>query len=277
MSNLQLGVVKNIVVDDVEFYNYEGTYGVSKKTLIRKVQRFMNENPIIETDDMFIDVKNILKRKFACCREHCDLLIMMRQAKKGLFSMGNDQNNHMFDKSCCEGGSYPMSEETIANVDEHLEEIIKVLPEENQQIIRSKGWLRGKKDRRTRTRKSDDMCIMAYESGNMMYCAMHSYALAKGEDILKYKPYDCSIFPMDFLIVNGKILVTTISDGGETAEILRWGDIHMSQACVHKHDKGDPMYQYGKETISHVVGEENWNLIDKIFKDDKWRKLLEVE
>lgn len=268
-----INVAKNVKVQEVEYYNLVGKPESNEKTLMRKMQRFFDENPIIETDDMFIDVRNILNRKFACNRGCCDLRITSKKAKKGLFTQVETQDDHIYDRCCCEGGSYPIPDELIKNIDDNLDEIIKVLPQENQDIIKKSGYLVSKRYKGVKRRKTDDMCIMAYECDDMMYCALHSFALNVGKDILDFKPYDCSIFPMDYIYVNGKILLTTISNFGETAEILRWGTPHLQQSCLHKNE-GEPMYQYSKDGIIKVVGEDNWNVINDIFNNYEWQKLL---
>lgn len=259
-------IVKNIDVTDVRHYNYaEDSVGIPFKKMKRKIERYFQTHTVIETDNFYLDVDNILKRKFACCKEHCDLFITGKSSKKGLFSMGDDQDSHIYDKSCCEGGSLPIKDDLIANINAHIDEIIEPLPNENKEIIRSKGWMT--KGKQVGKRKSDDMCLMAYENDGMLYCALHSFALKRNEPILNYKPYDCFIFPLDFVYINDKLFVTSISEDGSTDFFLRWGSVHTNQSCLLMRDKGEPMYVYAKDVLTDVIGEDGWSVIDDIYNN----------
>lgn len=242
-----------------------------KKELERKMTRFLETANLITTKSYIIDVDNLFERKFMCCVENCDFYIH-HSSGKGLFSTDSVD---WVDKGCCYNGSLEIPKELEANIDNHIDGILEFCDEECREHIRAKGWKHkiGKEYVGVASLPKDNRCLFTkigndFTSGKpgMPLCALHAYALSKGMDVMDLKPFECALYPLDFIEVDGKILITSIDNHGSTQNILRWGDVHLAQGCQYKTEHGLPMYQYAKDFIIQVLGKKAYNTLDKIYK-----------
>ena len=254
----------------VEFY---GTLEKSNNTLIRKINRFLYDTPILEiaisNKKFIIDVENIFNRKFLCDKDNCDMIIKYKN--------DNPLNDIEFiDGSCCETGSYKMSKETEEYIDNHLDKILPYLSGKNQDYIREYGWKYNKQDYDDNSTDFTDydLCIFSFIENEMSYCALHRYALDNNIDILEVKPFDCFMFPLDIIKYNNKYILTTVSNDSRNADFSRWRDYHCFNKCIINKDKGVPMYEHSKDVLVKLYGKELYDKLDEIYKSDEWKKLL---
>lgn len=248
-----------------------------KKELERKMTRFLETANLIRTKHYIIDVDNMFKRHFMCCSENCDFYVHHMKSQKGLFG-GKDEIDWV-DKGCCYNGSLEVPKDLEKRIDDNLEGILEFCEPECREQILKKGWKHkiGKEFVGVGSLSKDNRCLFTKigadfttGKGEMPLCALHAYALSKGMDVLDLKPFECFLYPLDFIEVDGKILITSIDSNGSTQNLLRWGDVHLAQGCQHKTEHGLPMYQYAKDVIIQVLGEKAWRVMDKLYKKGEW-------
>lgn len=260
--------------------NYLGGYaninGEDTKLQYR-LKAFMETTELLKVDDCLVDVANLFDRHFMCCRENCDFYIHCSSGdNRKLFD--NKVVVEYVDKCCCQGGSLELPEDLIATIDANIDGIVKLCDPQCAEQINKKGWKRSYKEGGERYTcvgylRKDHRCLFTFISEDgMPMCALHRYALNKGEDILKYKPFECYMYPLEFIEVDDKVVITSVDNRGTTQGFLRWGDVHVGQACQCKTHNGIPMYQYGKEVIESVVGKSTYKKIDAAYKNWKERQ-----
>lgn len=235
----------------------------------RRLLRFLETANIIETDEYIIDVDNIFKRKFMCCKENCDFYIHHKEKNK-LFGA---ESIDWVDKSCCYDGSLEIPDSLILKIDEHLDGILNFTDKECKEHIVKNGWKHkiSKKLTGIGALPKDGRCLFTtVDKEGMPLCALHSYALSIGADILEFKPYECFMYPLDFIQIDEKILITSIDNHGSTQGFIRWGDTHLAQGCQYKTEHGLPMYEYAKDIICLTLGKKVYNDLDKLYKEHKW-------
>ena len=248
-----------------------------KKELERKMTRFLETANIIKTKSYIVDVDNMFKRKFMCCSKNCDFYIH-HSNKKGLFSKDAD-NIDWVDKGCCYNGSLEIPKELEENIDAHLDGILEYCEPICREHIIKKGWKHKiGKHVGVGSLPLDNRCLFTKigndfttGKGKMPLCAIHAYCEKNGIDVLELKPFECFLYPLDFIEVDGKILITSIDGFGTTQNILRWGDVHLAQGCQHKSEGGLPMYEYAKDVIVRTLGEKAYRTLDKLYKKGEWR------
>jgi hypothetical protein len=260
---------------DIEYVGGIAKPSFAKKDLNRKMERFLETQPLIHTKNMIIDVPNMFLRTFMCEKSNCDFHVKYEgENKKMLFNVPDRIVS--CDRGCCEGGSLEIPDELIENIDGVIEDVYEYMSPDCVNFIKTKGWKKKISKRLTGISSfpRDNRCVFTIVEDGMNYCALHRYAIMNDKDVFDYKPFECAMFPMDVLKVDGKFLFTCISEKGETYGILRWGDNHCIQSCLRKKNNGIPFYQYSKDIIVRTAGQKRYDLIDKIYSTMKWKKLL---
>lgn len=244
------------------------------KVVQRSLLRFLNTAELLEIDNLLIDVNNLFKRKFMCCRENCDFYIHYgQQSDNKLFGKKTETKVEWTDKCCCYGGSLEIPKELIDTIDEHLDGILEFCDEECKAQIQKRGWKKKitKELTGVGSLTKDKRCLFTtIDEHGMPLCALHAYALSRNEDVLKYKPFECFLYPLEIMEIDGKILITTIDNNGTTQGFLRWGDVHLAQGCQTKTCNGIPMYEYGRDVIERTLGKHTYDKIEKAYQ--VWRK-----
>lgn len=259
---------------DIEFVGGVAKSAVPKRDLQRRMERFLKTQPIYETKTMLLDVMNLFQRSFMCCKGNCDFLVKYEEENKSL--LFNEPNRILScDRGCCEGGSLEIDSSTSKNIDDNIDDIYQYMAPECAKYVELHGWKRKVGNySAVRAFPKDNRCVFTIVEDGMSLCALHRYALMTDRPVLDFKPFECWMFPMDVLRVDGKLLFTCISEVGDTYGILRWGDNHAIQSCLRKTENGIPFYQYSKDIIVKVAGEKRYDLIDKIYRSGRWKKLL---
>ena len=247
------------------------------KVVQRALTRFLNTAELLEIEgNIIIDVNNIFRRTFMCCKENCDFYIHYdnQNSENKLFgNKGNDKKVLWTDKCCCYGGSLEIPQELIDAIDANLDGILEFCDDECKAQIQKRGWKKKITKELTGVGclSKDKRCLFTtIDEHGMPLCALHAYALSRNEDVLKYKPFECFLYPLEIMEIDGKILITTIDNNGLTQGFLRWGDVHLAQGCQTKTCNGIPMYQYGKDVIELVLGKSVYKKIEKAYH--VWRK-----
>lgn len=251
--------------------------GPYEKWIQHKITRFMETTELEEIDGTYlVDVNNLFRRKFMCCPENCDFYIHHKQSGKKLF--GEKAEVDWVDKGCCFEGSLEIPAELIERIDNDIDEIVKICDEDCRNHILKKGW----KKKITKDLigvnylPKDRRCLFTFIGDDgMPMCALHRHALNKGVDVLEYKPFECFLYPLEIMEIDGKILITSIDGNGSTQGFVRWGDVHLAQKCQHSTVHGLPMYEYAKDVIVNVLGEKVYNAMDKIYKEKYYEEKSE--
>ena len=233
----------------------------------RRVDRYLNTADLLEVDEYLIDVKNIFERKFMCCIENCDFYVRYNEDKK-LFNNKNKSIKYV-DKSCCYGGSLEIPQTLIDNIDKHIDSICEFCDEECKEHIKKKGWKHkiNKNLTGVGTLPKDNRCLFTFVENGMPYCALHRYALETNNNILDFKPFECFLYPLEIMEIDGKILLTSVDNRGSNQGFIRWGDVHCPQGCQFKTKYGLPMYEYAKDVIELTLGKGVYLMLDKIYKE----------
>lgn len=259
----------NYKIGDMLSDNYN-----DKKIVLQKMNRFLNTQPLWETKTMLIDVVNLYQRKFCCSKSNCDFYIKCRDELQ-LFE-GNDIE--FVDGSCCEGGSLVISKNVYDNIRHNIEDIKRYMNVKSAKFIEVEGWCyridTSIRSYAIRSVSSDNRCVFSTIKDGMCLCALHSYALDNNKPVSDFKPFECSMFPMDFIEINKKVLITSVSNNGDTNGILRWGYEHNTHSCIVNQNEGIPLYEFCKDSIIEILGESKYKLIDNIYKTGRWKRTI---
>ena len=111
--------------------------------------------------------------------------------------------------NCCKGNSYSMPDNNRKKLEGVSEDIIKMVGDSNRTESYYKyGTITRYNSTTTRGHK-DGHCIFSYkDSDGCNKCAIHKWCLDNDRNPLEYKPYPCSLFPIEgILLPNGKTFV----------------------------------------------------------------------
>jgi hypothetical protein len=104
-------------------------------------------------------------------------------------------------------------------------------------------------------------------------CYLHAWCLEKKLSRLEYQPSACIMFPI-FILECGdeeRVLVTAHTEEvrtlGETEEV----DCNLPCMKANPHAKL-PRYQYMKDTLIYMFGQEVWNRLDKALQKEKAKR-----
>lgn len=111
--------------------------------------------------------------------------------------------------NCCRDNSESMTRENAEMLKSKAGEILRVIPN-NASVMRAYydyGVLT--RDNSTTTRGNEDgYCIFSYFDGDKNKCAIDEWCLRENEEKERYKPYICSLFPLEGIkLPNGKTVV----------------------------------------------------------------------
>lgn len=112
-------------------------------------------------------------------------------------------------KNCCQGRSYPMSEENQENLLAILNGVMGVMPNKDElvKVVEKYGVVTRGGATTTRGTK-DGICFFNIVDNGHELCAIHKYCIEHNLNPIKYKPYPCSLFPIEGIVMpNGKTFV----------------------------------------------------------------------
>jgi hypothetical protein len=180
-------------------------------------------------------------------------------------------------QGCCSYGAHFVDDDDVQTV---VSAVVR-LPDEHWQFHkqgRKKGFLDAGDDGATVTRLVDDACIFLnrpdFEGGPG--CALHRAALAVGERPMDWKPNVCWQLPLR--------LDHHTDDNGHVTSTLRewkrrdWGDggAAFHWWCTETHEAfvgTDPVYQYLRDEIVGMVGQEVYDQLLTVIERPKWTPL----
>ena len=100
----------------------------------------------------------------------------------------------------------------------------------------------------------DQMCLFAYSRGEVRLCAIHSYALQKGMDLLEIKPLDCIQYP----------LYLGEDEQGRYLGIQETP--YLSHVPCMRNPRGEPMVLGLGYAIEALLGEDFYRELLKVFR-----------
>lgn len=105
-------------------------------------------------------------------------------------------------KDCCCGNSYTMCKENADNLRSIARKVLESVPDNSYALnyFNSSGAITRNNATTTKGNKEGN-CIFSNKSGG---CDIHSWCLKNGKNPYKYKPYACSLFPIQGIITPSK-------------------------------------------------------------------------
>lgn len=203
-------------------------------------------------ENVFVDLKELVDRRFACCTRKC----LARGARKvsGL--------------SCC------------AHFD------VSVSPRERDRILAMPGLLEFLRDRKPGMKRSglqefffrDENYALTLEkdpAGNCafgyfdeegeFFCGIHALALKRNLDVRRYKPAVCQLFPLSYVeLPEDRYLLSAITESSAAA-VLEDPDDYQPISCITKRWPGDPPLYIGmRSAIVSLFGEVFFRRLDDL-------------
>lgn len=94
------------------------------------------------------------------------------------------------DGICCREGRPPLSQTEVAKLEAELPRLMELLRPAAQVAIKKKGYATRPAASQPRLRNADGWCVFFHNG-----CVLHKVGAAEG-DKYKYKPFYCSVFPL---------------------------------------------------------------------------------
>lgn len=137
--------------------------------------------------------------------------------------------------TCCEGGQpYSMESANSKLLHTHSEAIIqKHLDPTRLRIAQETGYMEtASADPFSPTIKQcEGNCFFLGNQGDQFYCSIHRYALESELSPWLLKPFSCSLFPLDIIQDEDKLLIMAVTP--ETASFSRWGKDYEHFFCIN--------------------------------------------
>jgi hypothetical protein len=179
--------------------------------------------------------------------------------------------------SCCENGQpYSMTVEAENLLKEHAPDIIKkYLDDERLADAMLHGYMEQITTNNTSTfntvqsiKTCNGDCFFLQKSGKETYCSIHRYAEEKQVPPLEFKPFSCTLFPLDIIQYHNEILLTAITK--ETASFSRWGTQYNNYMCIDLdvRKKSDLADEYFTINSYKPAWEWNGSLLEHSFGSD---------
>jgi hypothetical protein len=210
--------------------------------------------PRLRIDNVEIDVKNLIFRKFRCATKFC---------APGLRQPGG--------KSCCAELAASITEFERSRIAAHWPKLHKFLSARDRSFDkvqledcfdRDDDFLLelGKKGP-AKKRK----CIFALDlPDGSFHCGLHAFSLEYRMNIAALKPFTCFIFPLCLLEIGREQFVLTCY-AQDTKELIGFGERPEKFGCLASQNAGNapPLYQALGETITEIFGAPFYEKLDK--------------
>lgn len=183
--------------------------------------------------------------------------------------------------SCCEQGKpYSMTKEAEARLAKHAYSIIlKHLEEHKIKDAAQHGYTElDRESSISSIKQCQGDCFFYQQDSNSAYCAIHRYAEERHLNPLHYKPFSCTLFPLDIIEENGSIFITALTQ--ETESFSRWGTSYKEYLCINKSlrentnvekdifdlDGYKPAWEWNRHLLIDSFGEELIEAIQSMAK-----------
>ncbi|WCK55625.1 DUF3109 family protein [Aneurinibacillus sp. Ricciae_BoGa-3] len=183
-------------------------------------------------------------------------------------------------QNCCEGGQpYSMEGTNLEEFRKHAFAILERHTSTDRiRLARQKGLF--EKSAATNfypsIRAHEGDCLFLIKDNGQHVCAIHRYALENKLDPGRIKPFSCSLFPLELIEYDGKILVTALTP--ETDSFSRWGDFYLDRySCVNHKNRPStaadshfakegytPAWEWSKGLLRSYWGEETVQEMEKV-------------
>lgn len=180
--------------------------------------------------------------------------------------------------SCCENGQpYSMLPEAEKHLETHAPQIIKDhLDIERLNEASNHGYMEDLSTSSSSTfnivqsikTTCDGDCFFLKKSAEESFCSIHRFAEKKQVNPFELKPYSCTLFPLEIIQDDDKVILTTLTR--ETESFSRWGKQYRDYLCIdlglRKSNDLDDKYF----TISNYKPAWEWNrsLLEHSFGND---------
>lgn len=173
----------------------------------------------------------------------------LQEHKSGLISIGDfvfdkaslltlvnlkmcDKCLHYQEHDCCGGNSRTMPKEQVERVREILPQVVESMNSPRiQDAFNRFGGLTTKGATSTRGHP-ESYCMFSYQEGDCARCAIHKWCLREGKEPWEYKPYSCSLFPLEGVIMPSGVTVVFCGNS-DTADFSMWSYRLRNRVCVN--------------------------------------------
>lgn len=166
--------------------------------------------------------------------------------------------------NCCCGNSYSMPDINVERLRTHVEDILKIIPD-NGSLLESyyrSGAFTQNNSTTTRGHK-DGYCMFSFvDEDGIPKCAIHSWCLKNNLNPTEYKPYICSLFPLEGIVTpSGKTVV--FCSNKETSKFSMYFYTLTRRICVN----GDSMSKAYSKSVGGNTYLRGLN-VDNIIRDN---------
>ncbi|MFP4467196.1 MAG: DUF3109 family protein [Candidatus Goldiibacteriota bacterium] len=223
----------------------------NKKAALRFVKELEDRGELFRAGDVDIDMRNIIKRRFACEPLRCI----------------NKKNCRKKDDSCCSDHGVMTTPEETKNIMKLMKKYRKEAAEIMPPSFRpEKGFTPDESYEgmsHTIKKNNKGSCYFSFHDPHgRILCVIEHLCRQKKLNSLAYKPVWCYMWPMAFLkYAKDRYLLTVYCM--DTKEIFRMTKSEVKFDCVNNPDKQGPrFYEAEKRVIEHVFGKKFYRLID---------------
>ena len=222
------------------------------------IKKLKKENLLIIIDNVLVDAKNLVKRRFSCDLNRC--------IKKKKLS---NKKINLKNKSCFGLQEILLSKQETKQIEKIFPYIKNLLGKyRTDKIVDIKSILEKNRYNQYILKKTpgNKHCILSYfDNKNILRCVIHTVCINKNLSAEHYKPYMCSRWPLEFFnFGDNKYLLTACSREAEK-ELEDMAKSSSEFSCMRKQSKEDPpLYIYMKDTIIFLFGRNFWKRLDNL-------------
>ena len=240
---------------------------------------YIKQIETVEIEGVIVDVKNILRRLYACDGAHC---LAVKSLSNHLSDYGfTFYNEFAAYGDCCRGPVVFISQDERERIASHLDGILPHMSQESQFIVQdllrqngrdckaeafaetAQGALGERQGQALDFAKIHtiwgDQCIFRtlHHDGSQgqVRCAIHAYAVQSGQSYLEIKPIDCWFWPLALVpLYTGQYLLTVHTE--ETRQFTEESENYAKKRCLTEPIPGSPyIYQSFERELIYVFGQ----------------------
>lgn len=207
----------------IEYYRSNNDNSVMPEKKQKLFFEYIDTIELVKFDNFILDKKSLNATTWKC------------EYKKCSYNKTNEYNG-----TCCDGGGI-MSPKFARNILANIDRYYEYLGPKQLSFIEKHGIIQLP----YKLYDFEDECILLGHKENERFCSLHKYAIEHNEEILLHKSFDCSIEPLEIIVIEGKTIFITISNNN-TYRFCRWGNVI---GCIDNISKCENLLIYQFESI----------------------------
>jgi hypothetical protein len=222
-------------------------------TTEKYVAMLAEQNLLLRVENVDIDVKQLVHRRFTC-DGHCCVQWNQKRA--------------VIDRSCCSRYSIPVTSRDRRAIRERMDKIRPFLPTDHAlqdpdaspfECDDEYGWDLVHNDQ-------PNACQFSIYRDNKRLCALHYAALELGESPFEYKPIACSMWPLaidDYSNSDGQRRILLTAYCADTADLFDSAEEEPFSCLIEHPADAPPLYQAERGTLELAFGEGWYKKLDR--------------